>query len=390
VAEGRRGERAATVAAALLTAATITSCRLALANFILLALLVAAWIAWRRGAFVGRPLARPLAWPIVAFASLSLLAAVTSLDPLVSLSQVPRLLVFALVPLAAALIDLVWWPRLVIGLALMTTVLACWGFVQYADGANTLEHRIQGPLSHYMTYSGWLTVAVLALLAHVVFAGRRADLALLIPVVAGFVAILLSFTRNAWVGLGVGVLVLAALWRRRLLLAYPALALLVWLAFPRAVLDRVVSIVDLRQPANYDRLCMVSSGLQMVRDYPWTGVGLDMVSRVYPLYRRDDAPRWRVPHLHNNPLQIAVERGLPALAAYLWLLGSFFVTGWRGLRAMDGRARAPAAAALVAVAGITAAGLFEYNFWDAEIQYLTLVLMGAGLGAVARAGRGGA
>jgi hypothetical protein len=34
------------------------------------------------------------------------------------------------------------------------------------------------------------------------------------------------------------------------------------------------------------------------------------------------------------------------------------------------------AAALSAVAAISTAGLFEYNFWDAEIQYLTFVLMG--------------
>jgi O-antigen ligase len=385
VGETRRGERAATAAAALLTAAAVTSSQIALVNFILLGVLIAAWIAWRDGAFVGRPWARELLWPAVAFVTLSTIAAFASLDPLVSLGQLPRLAVFALIPLAAALFDGRWWRRLVAGLGVATMILAVWGFVQYANGANSLEHRIQGPLSHYMTYSGWLTVAVLALLAHVVFDRSRAALVLLVPVAAGFVAIILSYTRNAWVGLGVGVLVLAARWRRRVLLAYPALALVVWLAFPRAVLDRALSIVDLRQPANYDRLCMISSGLQIVHDYPWTGVGLDMVSRIYPLYRRDDAPRWRVPHLHDNPLQIAAERGLPALAAYVWLLATFFVTVWRGGRRLDGPARAPAAAALVAVAGITAAGLFEYNFWDAEIQYLTFLIIGAGLGAVERA-----
>jgi O-antigen ligase len=384
VGEGR-GTRATVVAAASLTAAAATSPRLILANFILIVTAASAWIAWRSGALRGRPWARPLALPLAIFGLLSVVAAVASIDPLFSLTQLPRLLVLLLVPLAAALIDLTWWRRLVVGLAVMTTVLAIWGVVQYLNGANNLSHRIAGPTPHYMTYSGWLTVAILVLFAELVFDRRPARWLLLVPVTSGAIAVLLSFTRNAWVGIGFGLLVLAAVWRRRVLLLYPVLALVIWVAFPRAVLDRAVSIVDLRQPANYDRLCMIVSGVEMVRDHPWTGVGLDMVSRVYPLYRRDDAPRWRVPHLHNNSLQIAAERGLPALAAYLWLIGAFVVVTWRTLGRADGPYRGPMAAALVAVVGITVAGLFEYNFWDAEVQYLTLIVMGAGMGMVARA-----
>jgi len=105
-----------------------------------------------------------------------------------------------------------------------------------------------------------------------------------------------------------------------------------------------------------------------------------MVRAVYPLYRRDDAPRWQVPHLHSNPVHLAAERGVPALATYLWLLGAFFAAAWRRLSTRTGVARRAAAAALVAVAGISVAGLFEYNFWDAEIQYFTVAIMGAGLG----------
>jgi O-antigen ligase len=383
VGEGR-GARATTVAAASLTAAAAASPRLVLANFILIVTAVSAWMAWRSGALRGRPWARPLCLPLAIFALLSLVSAVASIDPLTSLSQLPRLLVLLLVPLAAALIDMTWWRRLIIGLAVMTTVLGVWGIVQYLQGANDLSHRIAGPMPHYMTYSGWLTVSILVLFAELIFEKTPSRWLLLMPVIAGGIAVLLSYTRNAWVGIGFGLLVLAAVWRRRVLLLYPVLAVVIWLVFPRAVLDRALSIVDLRQPANYDRLCMIASGAEMVRDHPWTGVGLDMVSRVYPLYRRDDAPRWRVPHLHNNSLQIAAERGLPALGAYLWLIGAFVFLTWRALVRLDGPYKGPMAAALIAVAGITVAGLFEYNFWDAEVQYLTLVVMGAGMGMVGR------
>ncbi len=373
--------RARLVAAAAVIGVGVLSWRIGLVNFLFAIGLAAAIVAWRRGELREASRGRALLLPLAALIATALLSIAFSLDPLASVGKFPRMITLLLVPLAALLVDATWWRRLVAGLAVSTTILAVWGFVQYAHGANDLTHRIQGPLSHYMTYSGLLLQAVLVLVAEVAIEHRGRVLWLLPPAILGTVAIFLSLTRNAWVGLAVGMLLLAAVWRRRLLLAYPVLAVIIWLAAPRAVIDRAMSSFDLRQHANYDRLCMVLSGVQMVRDYPWFGVGLDMVPRLYPLYRRDDAPRWRVPHLHNNFLQLAAERGVAGLAAYVWLLAAFFATTWRALPRLTGPARARVAATLVAVAGITAAGLFEYNFGDAEVQYLTLILLGAGVAA---------
>jgi O-antigen ligase len=374
--------RVVTVAAAALVALAALSCRPLSANLALAVVLVAGAIAWRRGLLAGRPLARVLWPPLLAFAAASVLSVVFSRDPMTSVAGLPRLHVFLIVPLAAAFIDERWWPRLVAAVGAVTAVLAVWGIAQYASGQTDLLERIRGPMSHYMTYAGWLLVAVLVLATQFVLRPRWANAWLLVPVALGGVALLLSYTRNAWVGLAVGALLLAAVWRRRLLLAYPVLAVAVWLLAPRAVVDRMVSTFDLRQHANYDRVCMLVSGVQMIRDHPLTGVGLEMVQKLYPLYRRDDAPRWRVPHLHNNVVHIGAERGLLGLAAYLWLLGAFFSVTWRGLPRLSGEARAAVAAALVAFAGSTAAGLFEYNFFDLEIQILTLVLLGVGAGRV--------
>jgi O-antigen ligase len=370
------------LARAALAGAAVFSCRLGVANPLLVVSGAAAWRLWRRGELRGRPAARVLAPPLLAFAAVTVAGVPFSFDPLTSAGLLPRLLLFLAVPLAAALLDARWWRATVAGLAAMGTVMGVWGIVQYVQSAGQENLRIAGPMSIYMTYAGWLMAVVLVLWAELVLSPRGRWWYLLPAALVGSTALVLSYTRSAWVGLALGLLMLAAVWQRRLLLLYPLLAALVWLAVPRAVLDRALSIFDLQQHANYDRVCMMISGVQMIRDHPWTGVGLDMVRRVYPLYRRDDAPQWRTPHLHNNPLQIAAERGLPALAAYVWLLGAFFTATWRGLPALAGGDRAAAAATLIAVVGVTAAGMFEYNFWDAEIQYLTLILMGAGLGRV--------
>ena len=74
------------------------------------------------------------------------------------------------------------------------------------------------------------------------------------------------------------------------------------------------------------------------------------------------------------PLQIAAERGLPALAIWLW----FIVTLLARLRPAtrdDGDARRCATAALAVVVAMLAAGMFEYNFGDSEFLMLFLVLV---------------
>ena len=111
----------------------------------------------------------------------------------------------------------------------------------------------------------------------------------------------------------------------------------------------------------------------MVRDHPLTGVGPNMVPILYDEYRPDYAVNQTNPHLHNVPLQIAAERGLPALALWLWFLVSVTVGLFRLFRQQQDKVLA--ASGLAAIVAMLAAGLFEYNFGDSEFLMLFLVLV---------------
>ena len=90
---------------------------------------------------------------------------------------------------------------------------------------------------------------------------------------------------------------------------------------PAQVTDRIYSMFDLNDPTSRDRVAMLEAGVAIVKDHPLTGVGPDMVGRVYPDYRvADGAVQEHNLHLHNVPMQIAAERGLPALAMWLWFV----------------------------------------------------------------------
>lgn len=268
---------------------------------------------------------------------------------------------------------------------LIGALLALSGLAQLAAGYGDLERRIRGPFSHYMTFAGFLLPLDLVLIARLLARRKAGDATgptawLDRPLVAWTalaainVALFASLTRSAWLALAVALAGLCGLVRPRLLLAAPLAAMLFLAIAPVPVVARALSIADLSDESNYDRLCMAEAGLRMVGERPLLGIGPDLVKRLYPIYRHPTAPRWNVPHLHDAYLQIAAERGLPALAAFLALLGGSALAAWRGWRRGGGAADVHLGT-LGALAAFAVAACFENNWGDNEVQRYVLFLL---------------
>jgi O-antigen ligase len=73
------------------------------------------------------------------------------------------------------------------------------------------------------------------------------------------------------------------------------------------------------------------------------------------------------------PLQIAAERGIPALLIWLWFVVALTRDVLRKCRTSP--LRSIPTAALACIAAMLAAGMFEYNFGDSEFLMLFLVLV---------------
>lgn len=263
-------------------------------------------------------------------------------------------------------------------LMVVGAVVAVWGLAQYLGGYGDIDNRIRGPFSHYMTFAGFLMVVDLLLVSSLLEPARRRQAWRWGVLVLVNVALLGSLTRSAWVGLFLALTLLVLIRAPRLLALYlPAAVLLVLLA-PVPVLQRIGSIPDLSDRSNYDRLCMMEAGLHMIAARPMLGLGPEMVEERYPIYRPPSAPRYQVPHLHNSFFQLAAERGLLSLAAYLGMMGSALFACWRGYRS-EGGARGPRAdlhlGVMVALAAFNLAGLFEHNWGDTEVQRVVLFLL---------------
>jgi len=267
--------------------------------------------------------------------------------------------------------------RLVEAVTLLGVAISLYGLAQFLFGYGGLEHRIRGPFSHWMTFAGVLLVCDLLAVSRLAVdpASRRPWRFAVVAVLT--LGLLGSLTRGAFLALVVVLTVLLAVRRPRSLVALLPAALLFVLLAPIPLLSRMLSIGDLADASNYDRLCMIDAGLQMIAERPLFGIGPDMVQRRYPLYRHPTAPRYWVPHLHNSYLQLAAERG-PALASYLWMMAVPIALAARRFRQQGGFAGPRAdlyLGAALGLIGFSLAGLFEYNWGDTEVQRLALFLL---------------
>jgi O-antigen ligase len=331
----------------------------------------AAALVFDRDARVGREIPA-FAWPLAIYAALTLVSTAFSPEPRVSLMAGKQMVLFLIIPLVYRFAA---GPRA----GLMVTVIisfaaasAAVGIVQYGIlHYDNLGQRPQGTLGHYMTYSGLLMLVIGAALARVLFGGReRLWAALVMPALA--VAVVLTFTRSAWVGACAAAAVLLALKDFRLLAVLPIVAALFFALAPSAPKKRFMSMFDLNDPTRRDRVAMLREGAHMIEAHPLVGIGPNMVQPLYSEYRDPEAVDLVNPHLHNVPVQIAAERGLPALAVWTWFIVGLIVALARRMRRPDQRFLT--AAAIAAVVAMLAAGMFEYNFGDSEFLMLFLIL----------------
>jgi O-antigen ligase len=392
-------------------------------------LLVLALLVWGTRLVLGytAPVRLPLDGPLLAFAAWTLLSASFSPQPVVSYGSAKKLVLFLLLYLAVdTLADRRARERVVDAALLGGFVLGLGALAQYFFlGFDTVNSRPTSFMGHYMTASG-LCMATAILAAARLLLGRvrpalpsREDLLGLAAVtgavaalsflqaedlfaveaervfVAGLVAaavflastrrawhgpatgtvlavvafavatwaLVLSRTRSAWLGVLAGLAAVAILRAPRLLLALGGGLAAVLLLRPAPVLDRLT----FTDPSSVDRYYMWQAGVDMIRDKPVFGQGPGMILSRYPVYRWPEAPSALVPHLHNNALQLAAERGLPCFAFWLWSIAAAMGDAYREWRRGDRGAAWTAAAALGVLVALMAAGLFEYNFGDSEV-----------------------
>jgi len=324
-------------------------------------------------------------FPMMGFILWSLLSIFVSQDPLTSLANLKKLLLFILIPLFPLILDRISQCRVIyLGLYATMGISAVFGILQYPNVHNLLS-RIHGFMGHHMTFAGQLAIILIALVAFLVTRKRwrsPAVLTGLIILILGVTALTLTMTRSAWLGFAVGAFLVLLLLKPRWTVIIPIAVILIFLISPATVKNRFEHFFDTTESGNAARLDMWQTGLRMVQDRPLFGVGPTMVSRERSSYGANPKiSKDFYIHLHNNIIQLAAERGIPALLFWLWFMGSIVISNFRFyMRIKKTAVNQEILIFPVSTIAVTAAlfisGLFEFNFGDSEVLIIFLSMVG--------------
>lgn len=264
------------------------------------------------------------------------------------------------------------------------------GIAEWSRGRDT---RASGFFGHYVTYAEALQL-ILSLAFGLLIAApgglfSRSRILLVSGVALFCIALFLTVTRASWAGflISAGAMVLIGTSRKTVLIclacAIPiALAGLFYLQQKRAV-----AFIDTSDGSTSWRLTVWREGFDLLTSNPRhlvVGIGMDSIKTHYREWHLFDDGKLPVGHMHSTPLQLALERGIPALVAWMIWMFIYLKLLWRGLgrKDLEWPERGLLLGALGGTLGFLASGLVHYNWGDSEVVMIFYMIMGLSLSVI--------
>jgi O-Antigen ligase/PDZ domain len=264
-------------------------------------------------------------------------------------------------------------------------------FVQSGLGTAALKlnrgtpARAQGTLGHYVVFAEMLMQIGCMAWALIFTVGRTKSAWTLLFVVAFAsitAALLATSTRAQMGGLVLGCLVTVLLLSARKARFVAVAALLVILAAAAVWIQhsRAREWKGGADVSTHFRVLMWEDGARLVRQHPWFGIGMETVRVHYREWNIRGFLQYHVvSHFHSTYLQIAVERGIPALLAWLWFCGAYYLFLTRLIRRLRAENRFALGVTVAALAGFLAfsfTSFFHYNLGEESLAMIFFFYVG--------------
>jgi O-antigen ligase len=261
------------------------------------------------------------------------------------------------------------------------------GIQQWSSGR---DWRATGFYNHWTTYAEMLQlVASLAIGLFIALPRKRTrNGALLALAIVGMsIALLLTVTRASWLSLLLSATLITALSvSRKKLIVIGACALpLILVGLFVLQQKRKVSFFDQSDNSIVWRQRVWHDGFHLLTSSPrhlLVGVGMDSIKAHWREWGLFDSGRMPMGHMHSDYLQIALERGVPALIVWLILLGMYARMLWRLRRRISTEnciERGVVLGALGGLLGFMCSGAVHYNWGDSEVVMIFYLIMGLSL-----------
>lgn len=244
----------------------------------------------------------------------------------------------------------------------------------------SLSHRFGYPLDHPNT-AGFLFAMSVPLCAVVAMANPGAWRALSWLSCAGQIsALVLTFSRGAWLGFAAAMLYLTVgLKKWKPLAAFAVLAVACALVFP-SIQDRLGTVTDPHDdPAMRERLQLLASSVRLGMDNPLFGVGYGRGRLKEPLrahLKGSEFAHGPILHTHNVYVELFAGTGLVGLFAFLWMIGQTLLRLWRSSLGRFGTERVLGVGLAAAWIAAIVAGLGDILFYHHETRIFFFTLLG--------------
>jgi hypothetical protein len=248
------------------------------------------------------------------------------------------------------------------------------------------DWRATGFYNHWVTYSEVLQLIASLALGIFLALKQKKNLTgvLLLVAIGGLIfALGMTVTRASWIGFAVSavVIVLLSASRRTLLIVAACALPLVLASVVLLQQRRSISYFDKQDQSTSWRETVWKEGFELLVSKPRHlvfGVGMDSIKAHWREWGLFDNGRQPIGHMHSNLLQIALERGVPALIVWLILLAIYVRMLWRIQRraGIEEIARGVALGALGGAIGFFTSGLVHYNWGDSEVVTVFYFIMG--------------
>ncbi len=252
------------------------------------------------------------------------------------------------------------------------------------------DRRAIGFFNHWTTYSESLQLlGSLVFGLFVALPRKRSKWALILLLVLVTIsgALMLTVVRASWLSFLISAALIAVLglrWRTLIVIGACALPLVLAGTF---ILHqkRIVGFFDSHDDSIRWRQTVQREGFHLLVSNPrhmLVGVGMDSIKAHWRAWGLFDNGRLPMGHMHSDYLQIALERGVPTLLAWLILLALYARMLWRLLRQLPKEnwiERGVALGALGGLVGFMISGVVHYNWGDSEVVMIFYLIMGLSL-----------
>lgn len=249
--------------------------------------------------------------------------------------------------------------------------------------------RSAGFYGHYTTYAEVLQMITslifgLLIAAFINSQNRKMQIILATLLGAFLLALLLTVTRASQAAFFVSAFFIVLIGASRkvfltlLLISLPIAAIGLYMLQK----SRNVGFYDTSDNSITWRQTVYQEGFNLATNSPrhlLLGVGMDSIRRYAQEWHLFNDGKLPSSHFHSTPLQLAVERGIPALLIWLLIFWTYGSALWRKLKSeklSDWRERGIILGAFGGMIGFFNSGLVHYNLGDGEIAMMFYLLMG--------------